>query len=188
MAMTFLQKMRLMFRGWNRRREERTRLRNAAFLERELGAGGAVARSTSIHQEKPPREERFDLDGLQVAWIDDSGAFVRFLDLETGDVVECEEGAEAEIERLRSRASRYREVPARSAASDAEERRLFVERLEPRMRLRLMAALAGEDGAREFRRILSTERRIERDWYNFRNDRAIAAIQEWLATHESGDS
>jgi hypothetical protein len=31
-----------------------------------------------------------------------------------------------------------------------------------------------------FRTVLASDRNVERAWYNFRNDRAIAAIEEWL--------
>jgi hypothetical protein len=34
--------------------------------------------------------------------------------------------------------------------------------------------------AEEFRRALSGDRAMERAWYNFKNDRAIAAIEQWL--------
>jgi hypothetical protein len=31
-----------------------------------------------------------------------------------------------------------------------------------------------------FRRALANDRALERAWYNFKNDRAIAAIETWL--------
>ena len=37
----------------------------------------------------------------------------------------------------------------------------------------------------DFRSEIARDRAIERAWYNFRNDRAIAAIEKWL--NENGE-
>ena len=67
-------------------------------------------------------------------------------------------------------------MPTRTLESEAEDRRLFAGALDPgKMRDKLAAAL----DPTEFRRVLSTDRAIERAWYNFKNDRANAAIDAW---------
>ena len=65
------------------------------------------------------------------------------------------------------------------AAEGAEDddRRSFIETLEPSdTRLALMKSVAGAS----FRSVLASDRATERAWYNFRNSRATAAIEQWL--------
>jgi hypothetical protein len=65
----------------------------------------------------------------------------------------------------------------RSAASDAADRREFVASLDESA---LKTALRSAKDAAEFRRVLSDDRKLERAWYVFKNDRATAAIEAWL--------
>ena len=112
-----------------------------------------------------------DLDGLQVAYL--GVALAHYLDLETGDIVDLplDEPAPGE-------ASRFRRIPTRTPESENEDRRLFVEKMDfSAMRDHL--AIAVED-AGAFRRILSEDRRVERSFFNFKNDQATRAIEVWL--------
>jgi hypothetical protein len=78
-----------------------------------------------------------------------------------------------------------RRVPARSEASDAEDRAAFVEIMDPaKIREELRGTLGMADPAKEFRKVLAHDRSAERAWYNFKNDRAIAAIEKWLGEKE----
>ena len=155
---TLMQKIRLAIRGWSRRREE---------AEKEF-----LARNTwSVGRSQPPAPEAgaathaIDTEGLTVAYLDDSGRIAYYLDTESGEVVDVRDGSALAP-------PRYRRVPARSEQTDAEDRRAFAASHE---------ALAQSVGsAEEFRRALSGDRALERAWYNFKNDRAIAAIEEWL--------
>ena len=62
-----------------------------------------------------------------------------------------------------------------SHRSDPDERRDFIMMVEDSGdRARLASA-------ENFRSELARDRALERAWYNFRNDRAIAAIQKWLS-------
>ena len=154
-----MQKIRLAIRGWNRRRDEKQQ----EFLKQNTGwSGGAQAQSvsglkpaaTSIH---------VDVEGLTVAYLDDSGLFQHYLDIESGDVIESRDPLAGD---------RYRRVP--SHRSDADERRDFILTVEDSGdRARLTSA-------ENFRGAIARDRALERAWYNFRNDRAIAAIQKWL--------
>ena len=73
---------------------------------------------------------------------------------------------------------RYRRIPSRNANADADDRRAFIASLDASP---ARDALARSSDADSFRRALSADRTLERAWYNFRNDRAIAAIEAWLA-------
>lgn len=161
---TFFQKLRLALRGWNRRRDEAKKefvARNAAW-------------APSVGQAPPPvasKSSAIDLDGLTVAYLDDSGHFAHFLDSESGDVVDLASG-----ESLAP--PRYRAIPQRTAESESADRRAFVDGLAPsRGRDELARAIGVPEG---FRRALSNDRTLERAWYSFKNDRAIAAIEAWL--------
>jgi len=160
-----MQKLRLAWRGWQRRREEAERefvAKNASWGQpltpAPLPASGARGSST------------VDLEGLQVAYLDDSGRINYFYDTENGEVVEARDG-ETFAE------PRYRRVPRRSAASDAADRREFVASLDDSA---LKTALRSAKDAAEFRRVLSDDRKLERAWYVFKNDRATKAIEAWL--------
>jgi hypothetical protein len=112
-----------------------------------------------------------DLDGLQVAYL--GVALAHYLDLETGDILDVPLDAPAPGD-----ASRFRRIPTRTPESEAEDRRLFVEKVEFSVfRDHLVHAV---DDPTEFRRVLSEDRRVERAFFNFKNDRATLAIEEWL--------
>lgn len=154
---TLFQKIRLAIRGWNRRREEA----NQAFVQRNTwsvpNVEQASARST---------DSAIDTEGLVCAFLDDSGRIVYYLDTETGDVVDVRDGSELAP-------PRYRRVPARSEQSEAADRRTFA--------MKHQTLLSSVGSAENFRDALRGDRALERAWYNFKNDRAIAAIEQWLA-------
>lgn len=152
-----MQKLRLAWHGWQRRREE---------ADREFLAKNASWGPVSPVAVADPRAaaRQVDLEGLQVAYLDDSGRITYYLDTETGDVVDVHDGRPLAL-------PRYRPVPRRSEASDAADRRAFVEKMGLR--------IAHADAA-EFRRGIAADRSVERAWYNFKNERATAAIREWL--------
>lgn len=169
MATTLLQKLKLAFRGWQRRRDDA----QEEFLRRNLqwGTPAATTRAgaEAVGDAKP---KAIDRDGLQVAYLDDSGAIDWYLDTETGDVVDVRDGRTLA-------APRYRRVPRRSAQSEAEDRRAFSATVAD---ARQRAQLAAAADAAKFRELLATDRALERAWYSFKNDRALAAIEEWLRT------
>lgn len=158
---TLMQKIRLAIRGWSRRREEAEKEFLAKNVWGPASAGPEAGRLKPASTQKPA----VDTEGLAVAYLDDSGRIAYYLDTETGDVVDVRDGTALS-------APRYRRVPARSEQTDAEDRRAFAESHET------LAQSLGS--AEEFRRALSGDRAVERAWYNFKNDRAIAAIEEWL--------
>lgn len=169
---TFMQKIRLALRGWQRRRDEREK----EFLTRNAGWGPAVP---SVAATPQPKTRTFDIDteGLTVAYLDDSGQLAHFLDTEDGDIIDlrvAELSAHPELV-----APRYRRVPSRSEKSEAEDRRAFIATLDPSPAREALARSVDTD---TFRSTLASDRTIERAWYNFRNDRAIAAIEAWIET------
>lgn len=113
-----------------------------------------------------------DLDGLQVAYL--GVALAHYLDLETGDIIDIpldDEPPGAE--------SRFRRIPTRTPESEAEDRQLFVEHLDdPSMRAQLAQVV---DDAQAFRSVLSADLRVQRMFFNFKNDQATRAIAAWLA-------
>ena len=112
-----------------------------------------------------------DLDGLQVAYL--GVALAHYLDVETGDILDLPLDAPPPGD-----AWRFRRIPTRTPESETEDRRLFVEKLDSSaVREHLARAV---DDAGEFRRILTEDRRVERSFFNFKNDRATRAIEEWL--------
>jgi hypothetical protein len=162
-----MQKIRLGIRGWQRRREESEKeflTRNASW---GLAAPAAAAAPTKT------RTFAIDMEGLTVAYLDDSGQLAHFLDTSDGEIVDVRM-SEAESYPQ----PRYRRIPARSANADADDRRAFIASLEPSPS---RDTLARSSDADSFRRALSADRTLERAWYNFRNDRAIEAIEAWLA-------
>jgi hypothetical protein len=161
-----MQKLRLAWRGWTRRREEAQQEFLSKNAWNQLPVAGDQLPATGNRQ---PATTSIDLEGLQVAYLDDSGRIAYFLDTESGEVIEARDG-ETYSE------PRYRRVPRRSAASDAADQREFVSTLDSSLKDALRAA---KDPA-EFRRILSQDRKLERAWYVFKNDRATAAIERWL--------
>ena len=165
---TLMQKIRLALRGWSRRREEAQR----EFLARNLppSATPATAPARPTHS-----TSNIDIDGLTVAYLDDSGHFAHYLDTENGDILD--------VGRDETRAApRFRRIPQRTAESESEDRRAFVEKLEPSRGRDELARAIGVPEA--FRKALASDRALERAWYNFKNDRAIAAIQSWLAENK----
>lgn len=178
MAISIMQKIRLAIRGWSRRREGSADARNAEFLKRNAGwgappppAAGSVAGAV---------DTAIDLEGLQVAYLDDSGQIEHYLDTASGEVIDVALSDIGGIERARASAS-YRRVPSRSEESEARDRAEFVEAMDPGpVRNELQRTLSSADAAGEFRKRIARDRTIERAWYNFKNDRATAAIAEWL--------
>jgi hypothetical protein len=111
-----------------------------------------------------------DLDGLQVAYL--GVALAHYLDVETGDIIDLPLDAEPPGE-----PERFLRIPTRTPESEAEDRRLFVEKM-PRSTLReQLADAAGDWNA--FRHVLSEDRKTERQFFNFKNDRATSAIEDW---------
>lgn len=112
-----------------------------------------------------------DLDGLQVAYL--GVALAHYLDLETGDIIDLPLEADPPGD-----AERFRRIPTRTPESEEEDRRLFVEHMGPSlMRDQLAALLEDHNG---FRRVLVEDRKTERQFFNFKNDQATRAIEEWL--------
>jgi hypothetical protein len=127
-------------------------------LAKNLCSGGLQA-AGGLKPATP--QKTIDMEGLVVAYLDDSGQFQHYLDIQTGEVIDTREVLED---------VRYRRVPPR----EADERSAFLAVLEDSgARARLAAA-------QNFRSELARDRGLERAWYNFKNDRAIAAIEEWL--------
>ncbi|HYK05688.1 MAG TPA: hypothetical protein VE974_28320 [Thermoanaerobaculia bacterium] len=112
-----------------------------------------------------------DLDGLQVAYL--GVALAHYLDLETGDIIDQPLDDPPPGEE-----SRFLRVPARTEETEAEDRRLFLPLVKIHaVREQLAAAV---DDPHTFRQILHEDRLVERSFFNFKNDRATKAIEEWL--------
>jgi hypothetical protein len=112
-----------------------------------------------------------DLDGLQVAYL--GVALAHYLDLETGDIIDQPLDDDPPGD-----PSRYLRVPARTEESEAEDRRLFVETRDAAPLRQELAAVVSDGPA--FRRTLTADRKTERAFFNFKNDQATRAIEEWL--------
>jgi hypothetical protein len=171
MALTWFQRLQVAFRGWSRRREGESKKRQEEFLQRNTSwapakPAQAVPRSVSS---RPP----VDLDGLQAAFLDSSGAIAYYLDMQSGEVVE-RRGNEPELTD-----ARYLRVPARTPQSDADDRSAFAATIEND---NLRQSLLEARDAAAFRRVISSDRAAERAWYSFKNDRATTAIASWLRT------
>src|SRR5688572_7238345 len=111
-----------------------------------------------------------DLDGLQVAYLGVSLA--HYLDLETGDILDLPLDGEPPGD-----VSRFRRIPTRTPESETEDRRLFVEKVEPPMRGQLAQLVDDPHG---FRAAIAEDLRVQRAFFNFKNDQATRAIDEWL--------
>jgi hypothetical protein len=148
MAITFMQKVRLWWRGSQRRREDDRR----DFIAKNATWGVAPPPPPA---KAPTNATTVDRDGLQAAYLDQSGAILYYLDLDSGDVVESRE---------KLREKRYVRVPTQDDAADRD------------------AFLAAHPmgAAQSFRAAIAQDRALERAWYNFKNDRATAAIEAWL--------
>jgi hypothetical protein len=112
-----------------------------------------------------------DLDGLQVAYL--GVALAHYLDLETGDIIDQPLDDEPPGDE-----SRYRRIPTRTPESEAEDRRLFVDHMGPSPMRDHLAAVVDDHHA--FRTVLLEDRKTERQFFNFKNDQAARAIEEWL--------
>ena len=113
-----------------------------------------------------------DLDGLQVAYL--GVALAHYLDLETGDIVDLPLDADPPGD-----ASRFLRIPTRTPESEAEDRRLFVEKLQDAAARNQLARLIDDPNA--FRAAIAEDLRVQRAFFNFKNDQATRAIAEWLA-------
>src|SRR5438105_1344005 len=80
---TLMQKIRLAFRGWQRRREENEK----EFLTRNASWGTA---SATVVATVPAKTRAFaiDTEGLTVAYLDGSGQLAHFLDTSDGEIVD----------------------------------------------------------------------------------------------------
>jgi hypothetical protein len=153
--------------SWNRRREER---------EREFVASNATWTSSAAAPRAgaPAVSRQIDREGLQAAFLDQSGRIAYFLDTASGEVVEQRDGAAMPP-------PQFRRVPSRPADADDADRRAFIDSLDASP---ARDRLAGARSAVEFRNALSEDHTLERRWYVFRNDRASAAVEEWLKGSE----
>lgn len=160
MAISLLQKIRLWWRGASRRREERER----EFLTRNQWGSNTPAPAAAPAVSAPAKKTlAIDREGLQAAYLDGSGRIAYYLDTLNGEVVETRDGSALA-------APRFLRVPMQS---DDDDRAAFLASLGVQERARLAASPS-------FRSALAEERTLERAWYNFKNDRATAAIEEWL--------
>jgi len=154
-----MQRIRLWWRGSQRRREEKEQeflAKNAAWT-----AAPPSASPQPRTEDRGPRPE-FDREGLQAAYLDRSGVFLYYLDKETGEVVESREALAD---------NRYARVPTQS---DDEDQRAFLRTLTLPQRAHVQKAAS-------FRAAIAEDRALEKAWYNFKNNRANAAIDAWLA-------
>jgi hypothetical protein len=159
MAISLMQKIRLWWRGAQRRRDDQQR----QFVAANVGWGPPAAATTPAPRATiAASAEGIDRAGLQAAYLDGSGVIGYYLDVVTGEVVESRQNDLA--------APRYLRVPTQS---EEEDRSAFLVTLDGSARDRLGAA-------RSFRAALAEDRALERAWYNFKNDRATAAIEQWL--------
>jgi hypothetical protein len=124
------------------------------------------------------RTDMIDLDGLQVAYL--GVALAHYLDLESGEILDLPLDAAPPGD-----ASRFRRIPTRTEESEAEDRRLFVEGLEFSVVREHLARVI--DQPTEFRRAIAEDRRVERAFFNFKNDQATRAIEEWLEREGIGN-
>ena len=178
MALTFFQKIKLAIRGWSRRSEESSARKKEEFLAREGSWGQRPAPPASPPPTAAPRapaHDAIDREGLQVAFLDDSGQFEHYLDVESGDVLDVRIGQGSALDQ---RSGKFRRIPRRSLESEAADRAVFLDSLEEEADRRALAESVPD--ARAFRKKLGENRLLEKRWYNFKNDRASEAIEEWL--------
>ena len=165
---TLMQKIRLCFRGMAAApRGEREGVSDA---QRDVGRS---RRPSPRPRRRRRARSRSTWKGSTVAYLDDSGQLAHFLDTSDGEIVDVRIAEAATYAE-----PRYRRIPSRNANADADDRRAFIASLDASS---ARDALARSSDADSFRRALSADRTLERAWYNFRNDRAIAAIEAWLA-------
>lgn len=120
-----------------------------------------------------------DLDGLQVAYL--GVALAHYLDLETGDIIDLPLDGDPPGD-----AFRFRRIPTRTPESEEEDRRLFVEKMDPSPLRDHLAAHVGDGN--EFRRVISDDLIAQRKFFNFKNDQATRAIGEWLRSEGLAES
>jgi hypothetical protein len=113
-----------------------------------------------------------DLEGLQVAYL--GVALAHYLDLETGDIVDVALDDEPPGD-----ASRFLRIPTRTPESEAEDRSLFVERMDARSPMRGELAQLVDD-PQGFRAKLAEDIYVQKKFFNFKNDQATRAIRAWL--------
>jgi hypothetical protein len=171
MALTWFQRLQVAFRGWSRRRDDEAKKRQDEFLQRNTA--WAPRQPAPVAPSNTPSRPHVDLDGLQAAFLDSSGAIAYYLDVQNGEVVE-RRATDAPLTD-----ARYRRVPVRTLQSDADDRTAFASKIE-NAALRQTLLEAGDAAA--FRRAISGDRAVERAWYNFKNDRATTAISAWIRT------
>jgi len=166
---TLMQKIRLALRGWSRRREEAQK----EFVAKNVGWGVPPP----VERQAPPpvasssSKKVADIDGLVVAFLDDSGRIDYYLDRESGEVIDVRDGAALP-------APRFRRVPRRSEANETVDRGLFVDTLEPGAKRDALARASASP--EEFRKVLGEDRSLERKWYSFKNDRVVRVVEAWL--------
>ena len=94
MALTFFQKLQVAFRVWSRRRADDAKRKDEEFLTRNIswGSGGqAPSPVTPRTGQAGAPVLQIDLEGLQVAYLDDSGV-IRSVTL-PGAAAYCSAGA-----------------------------------------------------------------------------------------------
>ena len=119
-----------------------------------------------------------DREGLQVAYL--GVALAHYLDLDSGEIIDQPLDDEPP-----GSETRYRRIPTRTAESEDEDRRLFLE-LKQAAPLRDDLAGCVHDAA-AYRQTLAADRRVERAFFNFKNDQASRAIEEWIAAEGIAD-
>jgi hypothetical protein len=178
MAVSWLQKVQLFLRGWGRRRDDAARRRDEEFLRKNATWAPATP-AAAPEQRRALSSEKIDIEGLCVAWLDDSGRIAHYLDMTTGEVMDhlLTPGDDPFAD-----GRRYKRIPSRSASSESDDRQVFVRGLTPSRTKSLLEQAVGRNDAGAFRKTLGDDRAAERAWYSFKNDRAYAAIDDWLAT------
>jgi hypothetical protein len=183
MAVSWLQKLQLFLKGWGRRREAGARKRDEDFLRRNTAWAPPAPIAASPLPSRAAVAANIDLEGLCVAYLDDSGRIAHYLDITTGEVVDHLSTAG---EDPFADGRRYKRVPSRSSGSESDDRSVFVRGLVPSRTKSLLEQSIGRNDATAFRKTLGDDRAAERAWYSFKNDRAYAAIDAWLASLKSG--
>jgi len=159
MAVSLMQRLRLWWRGSQRRREEKDR----EFLSKNTWQPPAPEAAGPVSQQPSTASQSVDREGLQAAYLDRSGVILYYLDKETGEVVES---------RSELTDPRYARVPTQS---DEDDQREFLRTLTLPQRAHFQKV-------ESFRAAIAEDRALEKAWYNFKNDRANAAIDAWLRT------
>ena len=100
-------------------------------------------------------------------------ALAHYLDLETGDILDIplDDAPPGDP-------SRFLRIPTRTPESEAEDRRLFVEKVQDPATRNELAQFIDDPNA--FRAALAEDLRVQRQFFNFKNDQATRAIRAWL--------